>query len=302
MVKESISWQLEIFHQLVTYTLQTVHTQLSKCESEEVLEYLANPYRTCLCSWALQGYLCFYGTVYCTWMQWQYRCLLQNAQLRVVSCTTVLLTPELPVASATILTVVIGTAQTIPSISDKYSFLLVLQNHTHLYVRLNPLDTTMMNQAGHPCRTSHLHYQEADLLSMYIVPVDISTELSPLRAVSVNNIMSKLVLVSVSDRHYCVVQPNRIETLMKSLFSDMDIFVITVIKATMLFICTYLWCLYMHAVIMMKCRSREFACKTTLSILCMFTHSKILSRLSKWVHACLDLNKILPRLWQDYSY
>ena len=39
-----------IFHQLVfnidlTYTLETVHRQLSMCESEEVLKYLANPYR-----------------------------------------------------------------------------------------------------------------------------------------------------------------------------------------------------------------------------------------------------------------
>lgn len=76
---------------------------------------------------------------------------------------------------------------------------------------LNPLDTTIINQAGHPCRTSLLHYQEADLLSMYIVPVTIQTEHSPLIAVSVDNIVSKLVLVSVSNRHYSIVQPNNFE-------------------------------------------------------------------------------------------
>ena len=76
---------------------------------------------------------------------------------------------------------------------------------------LYPLETTLINQGGHPCRVSLKHYQEADLLSSFIIPVNLSVVHSPLIAVPVDNIISKLVLISVSDSHYCVVQPNNME-------------------------------------------------------------------------------------------
>ena len=81
----------------------------------------------------------------------------------------------------------------------------------HAFVRpLCPLGTSMLTQAGHPCRSSLAIYQRIDLLSTYIVPV-LSTTSSPLIAVSVDCIISKIVTVSVLDKHYCVVQPNNIE-------------------------------------------------------------------------------------------
>lgn len=77
--------------------------------------------------------------------------------------------------------------------------------------QLYPSDPSLMNQAGHPCRASLTHCLEADLLSSYIVPVSISTDLSPLLAVPLNSITSKLVVVSVLDNHYCILQPNHME-------------------------------------------------------------------------------------------
>ena len=80
-----------------------------------------------------------------------------------------------------------------------------------LLCELNPLKTTLINQAGHLCRVTLRHYQEADLLSSFVVPVNISVVHSPLVAIPVDSIISKLMLISVSDSHYCVVQPNIME-------------------------------------------------------------------------------------------
>ena len=64
----------------------------------------------------------------------------------------------------------------------------------------------MLTQAGHPCRSSLAIYQQIDLLSAYIVPVNLSTSSSSLFL-----LIAKVVTVSVLDKHYCVVQPNNIE-------------------------------------------------------------------------------------------
>ena len=82
----------------------------------------------------------------------------------------------------------------------------------HAFVRpICPLGVSMLTQAGHPCRSSLAIYQQIDLLSAYIVPVNLSTNCSPLIAVSIDCIISKVVTVSVLDKHYCVVQPNNVE-------------------------------------------------------------------------------------------
>ncbi len=82
----------------------------------------------------------------------------------------------------------------------------------HAFVRqVHPLITSLINQAGHPCRPSLTHYQQADLLNSYIVPVDLSSDGCQLFAVPVECIISKVVIISVLDNHYCVVQPNNIE-------------------------------------------------------------------------------------------
>ena len=77
--------------------------------------------------------------------------------------------------------------------------------------QLKPLQTTLMTMAGHPCRTSLNSYQDADLLSSFITPVDLSTDLNQLLAVPIDSIVSKAVLISVSGYHYCIIQPNNIE-------------------------------------------------------------------------------------------
>ena len=79
-----------------------------------------------------------------------------------------------------------------------------------LLCQLYPSNPSLMNQAGHCCRSSLPHYFEADLLCSYIVPVSISTDTSPLLTVPLNSVTSKLV-VSVSDNHYCISQPNHTE-------------------------------------------------------------------------------------------
>jgi hypothetical protein len=68
--------------------------------------------------------------------------------------------------------------------------------------------TTLINEAGHPCRTCLTYYQQVDLLDSYITPVKVSTNLS---AVPIDSIISKAVIISVSQRQYCIVHPNNIE-------------------------------------------------------------------------------------------
>ncbi len=73
------------------------------------------------------------------------------------------------------------------------------------------LQTTLINKAGHPCRSLLSVYQQADLLDSYITPVDLPTNSTQLSAVPIASIVSKAVIISVSGCHYCVVQPNNIE-------------------------------------------------------------------------------------------
>ena len=212
----------KIFHQLVfnidvTCTLQTVHTQLSKCESEEVLEYLANPYRKNRVQIGEHTYVVGLCKVVSASTE-QSIALERSGNIEVFfrmlksgvmyHCTSY----SRATSGKRDNTYCCYRHSSDNSIRFGQIELFACTPEPYALLReLNPLDTTIINQAGHPCRTSLLHYQEADLLSMYIVPVNISTELSPLTAVSVNNIVSKLVLVSVSNRHYCIVQPNSIE-------------------------------------------------------------------------------------------
>ena len=77
--------------------------------------------------------------------------------------------------------------------------------------RLHPLDTSLSNLAGPPCRSILSQYQQVDLLSNYIIPVKLPTHHDQLSAVTVENILSKVVMISGSERHYCIVQPNNVE-------------------------------------------------------------------------------------------
>lgn len=76
---------------------------------------------------------------------------------------------------------------------------------------LKTLETTLINRAGHPCRTPLIDYQQADLLNLYITPVQLSTDLGQLLAVPIDSIICKAIVISVSGSHYCIVQPNNFE-------------------------------------------------------------------------------------------
>lgn len=82
-----------------------------------------------------------------------------------------------------------------------------------VFVRqLHRLGTTLISSAGHPCRMSLSVFANADLLNNYIVPINmISTDLCPLLVLSISDIVSKVVLISVHNNHYCIIQPNSIE-------------------------------------------------------------------------------------------
>ena len=90
--------------------------------------------------------------------------------------------------------------------------LLPPSNSPHALLRLmTPSQTTLINKAGHPCRSCLIPYQQVDLLDSFIVPVVLPTSQCPLQFIPVDHILSKVVLVSVFDCHYCVIQPNTIE-------------------------------------------------------------------------------------------
>ena len=73
------------------------------------------------------------------------------------------------------------------------------------------LDMTLANQVGHPCRDTLIPYVNVDLLNSYIVPININAEHCQLEAIPLECVISKVMMVSVMDRHYCVIQPNNTE-------------------------------------------------------------------------------------------
>ena len=89
-------------------------------------------------------------------------------------------------------------------------FLLSPSPHA-LLAPVTPMQPTLINKAGHPCRESLVPYQEVDLLNSYIVPVALPTSQSQLTLIPVHCIVSKVVLVFVHGNHYIIIQPNTIE-------------------------------------------------------------------------------------------
>lgn len=72
--------------------------------------------------------------------------------------------------------------------------------------------TTMLNMGGNPCRMELNIFRDADLLNSYITPIHKpSREECQLSPVTIGNIVSKAVIVSVSSNHYCIKQPNHFE-------------------------------------------------------------------------------------------
>ena len=78
--------------------------------------------------------------------------------------------------------------------------------------KLEPLTTSLINQAGHPCRPSLSLYQEIDLLSSFIIPVQLPSARSILLSIPLDEyVFSKAVLVSASGTDYAVSMPNPFE-------------------------------------------------------------------------------------------
>ena len=78
--------------------------------------------------------------------------------------------------------------------------------------QLRPVEQSILRQAGHPCRPQLTVYQQVDLLNSYILPVVIPTSSTPLISVSLDQcVVSKAVIVSVTDKHYVISQPNNFE-------------------------------------------------------------------------------------------
>ena len=74
-----------------------------------------------------------------------------------------------------------------------------------------PLNPTLMNKAGPPCRQRLAPYRQIDLLSNYIIPVSLPRDNSQLVYVPFDCIISKLVVVTAFDNSYCILQPNNVE-------------------------------------------------------------------------------------------
>ena len=77
--------------------------------------------------------------------------------------------------------------------------------------QLKQQHVSLLAMAGNPCRPSLAIYQEVDLLDAYITSVDLSVDNCPLISVPLSSLISKAVLISVSEKHFCIVQPNNIE-------------------------------------------------------------------------------------------
>ena len=76
--------------------------------------------------------------------------------------------------------------------------------------KIHIAQTSLLNLAGYPSRPSLLAYRQVDLLSHHIAPVDLSVT-TPLVAVPLENVLSKVVFVNAFDLSCCIMQPNTIE-------------------------------------------------------------------------------------------
>ena len=81
-------------------------------------------------------------------------------------------------------------------------------NPTALLYKSIILDDTILDQAGHPCRSVLLEYQEANLLGKYIIPVQYQR--TSLTAIKFDAILGKAVIVDSGRSVYAVIQPNRL--------------------------------------------------------------------------------------------
>ena len=77
--------------------------------------------------------------------------------------------------------------------------------------KLKTRDRSIINLAGHPCRRSLISYQKSDLINNYITSVDIDTHNCDLFAIPIENIICKVMVVSIDNNHFCIIQPKNTE-------------------------------------------------------------------------------------------
>ena len=79
----------------------------------------------------------------------------------------------------------------------------------------HPLADSLLNKAGHPCRSSLVVYQQVDLLSSFIIPVGEITARNQLISIPIEHIHGKVVLISTTTARtitrYVIQQPNSYE-------------------------------------------------------------------------------------------
>lgn len=218
--KSNIIHQL-LFNVDVTYTLQTVHEHLTECESEETLQYLCQSVHRRNMTWIV-GHTYMVGQYKSTTPTTeQSNSLHYNGRIqiffRLFKDGVTFHSTSYPRAHQGKRNNTYCCFRQGPDSSTRFGqieLFTTTPTPCALLREMYPSDTSLLNQAGHPCRTSLSHYVEADLLSSYIVPINNrspNTSTSPLLAVPLIYIMSKLVVISVSDQHYCILQPNHME-------------------------------------------------------------------------------------------
>ena len=201
-------------------SLQQVHPQLVKCESEQTMKYIDHlsnltPRSNMMC---IGNHTYVIGQLRRTKTTTEQSILLGSGNIDVFSR---MLKDRVLYHSTNYLKSVSGKRnnthccyrdETNDSICfGQIELFTTIPTPCALVRQLQPLSTSLINKAGHPCRTSLLYYQQADLLNSYIIPVNSLPDHCSLKVVSIGCIISKVVLVSVLGDNYCVVQPNNIE-------------------------------------------------------------------------------------------
>lgn len=215
--KCNITHQL-LFNIDICYTLQQIHNHLTRSESEKVLNYIGtlnhtNP-RSNMKSIGSHTYIVGQHKMFTPTVE-QSSALGSNANIEVFYR---LFKDGILYSSTSFEKATSKRAKTNCCYEDRTSgctcygkieIFTASPIVTALVRQLKPLGQSLTSKAGNPCRHQLDIYRQVDLLSSYIVPVDLLN--CSLIAIPVDCIISKVVIVSTSENHYCVIQPNKIE-------------------------------------------------------------------------------------------
>lgn len=216
--KHNITHQL-LFNLDVSYTLQQVHGQLTQCESEKTLRFIDGVApRSNMTAIGNHAYIVGYHKIIKPTAE-------QSMALGSIPTVSVeafwrLFKDGILYSSTTYAHGVSGKRdntncsyidKSTGNISfGKIEIFTTTPKACALLRKLHPSHRTMLQRAGHPCRSILQTYQQVDLLNFHIIPLDKSIR-SQLIAVDLDCIISKVVIVCVLGNLYCVIQPNTVE-------------------------------------------------------------------------------------------